>query len=234
MGCSRRVLAELLTQLSSLTDHQGHFDNRSSTGDEEGLSVGGHDNDDNDDEQTCSVEQGPRIIVVSATNRPQDLDPALMRRFGHQLYVGYPTAKDRRRIILRLMKGLSHSISKKDMEMIVLLTEGWSGSDIENVTRNAAMIPVRSCMREAAILRRRLAGRRQPGGAASSQADADAERLDPEAQAERAFESSLRSLRPVTLQDFQNAIEFAQHGACAQEDEWHYSSSDDDDEVLYS
>jgi SpoVK/Ycf46/Vps4 family AAA+-type ATPase len=220
-GCSRRVLAELLTQLNLVTDRRSSP--RAATQEE------GSKHED-DDSQTLQ-ESPPRILVVAATNRPEDLDPALIRRFGIQLHVGSPTPNDRKKIIRRSLKDIAYTLSKEDTESIVAATEGWSGSDIENVTRDAAMIPVRECMRDAAVIRRRAAKQQQSCGTASCQQDAEDERLDPETRAANALAAGFRTLRQVTLLDFQQAIAFARFGGqyCEQEN-WYDSSSDEDDD----
>ena len=226
-GCSRRVLAELLTQLNTITDPRHSMQRRNAYVQDQ---VNESDDDDDDEEQTLE-EPTPRILVIAATNRPEDLDPALMRRFGIQLYIGWPAPKDRKKIILRLLKGVSYSLSKEDMAIIVSATEGWSGSDIENVTRDAAMVPVRQCMREAAIVRRRAAKQQQSCGTASSQFDAEFERLDPETRAANTLLARFQTLRPVGLLDFQRAIAFINNGGQDSESENWYDSSSDEDEV---
>ena len=224
-GCSRRVLAELLTQLNLVTDRR-HSMQRRITESQDHVC----ESDEDDDEKTLD-EPPPRILVIAATNRPEDLDPALMRRFGIQLYIGWPSPKDRKKIISRLLKGVSYTLSKQDLAVIVSATEGWSGSDIENVTRDAAMIPVRECMQEAAIVRRRAAKQQQSGGTASSQLDAENERLDPQTRATNTLLAGFQTLRPVGLLDFQRAIAFTNNGGQECEvDNWYDSSSDEEEE----
>ena len=68
------------------------------------------------------------------------------------------------------------------------------------------MAPVRECIRGAALLRKRRA--RQSGGVASGQEDGDNQQVDPDMQARNLLLRSFRDLRPVSLEDFQRAIEF--------------------------
>ena len=103
------------------------------------------------DNEDCGV----RIIVVAATNRPEDCDPALIRRFAIQVPVGLPTARDRKKILKRNMKDIEHTINKKQFSDLSLVTDGWSGSDLQSIAREAAMAPVRECIRRAALLKRR-------------------------------------------------------------------------------
>ena len=104
-----------------------------------------------DDDNDNSV----RVIVVAATNRPEDCDPALIRRFAVQVNVGLPTKKDRKKILKQNMKEIDHAITKKQFSDLAAITDGWSGSDLESLAREAAMAPVRECIRSAAMMKRR-------------------------------------------------------------------------------
>ncbi|GKZ00019.1 hypothetical protein MPSEU_000955300 [Mayamaea pseudoterrestris] len=224
-GCSRRVLAELLTQLNQVTDRWTLSQTNHRSLQEDTVQNGGSDG------EMLPSQTQPRIMVVAATNRPEDLDPALMRRFGIQLHVGWPTAKDRRKIIVRLLHDVPYTLSRDEMANIVAATEGWSGSDIENVVRDAAMIPVRECLREAVIVRRRAAKQQQPCGTASCQQAAEEERLDPTTRAANTLANGFRTLRRVNLLDFQKAIAFARFGGQdSEQDDWYDSSSDESED----
>lgn len=225
--CSRRVLAELLTQLNMVMDRNSSSAavNMYKEDADKDLTENG-----DEDDQTL-VEPPPRIIVVAATNRPEDCDAALLRRFGIQLYVGLPTAKDRKHLLLRFLKGIRHCLCKVDLEAVVSATEGCSGSDIENVAREAVMAPVRECIREAAIVRRRVAKLRQVGAGMPLQHNQiNDENLDPEAHAQSSLLSGFQRLRPVTRLDFERAIEFTLHGRQHDAQESWYDSSSDEEE----
>ncbi|MGK3753539.1 MAG: SpoVK/Ycf46/Vps4 family AAA+-type ATPase [Bacillariaceae sp.] len=110
-------------------------------------------------------ENSVRVIVVAATNRPEDCDPALIRRFAVQVNVGLPTKKDRKKILKQNMKEIEHTITKKQFSDLAAITDGWSGSDLESLAREAAMAPVRECIRSAALMkRRRLLSNPKQGG----------------------------------------------------------------------
>jgi SpoVK/Ycf46/Vps4 family AAA+-type ATPase len=96
-----------------------------------------------------------RVIVVAATNRPEDCDPALIRRFAVQVQVGLPKAKDRKKMLKKSMEDINHTITKKQFSDLSLITDGWSGSDLQSLAREAAMAPVRECIRRAALMKRR-------------------------------------------------------------------------------
>jgi SpoVK/Ycf46/Vps4 family AAA+-type ATPase len=116
---------------------------------------------DGDNDNDNSV----RVIVVAATNRPEDCDPALIRRFAVQVNVGLPTRKDRKKILKQNMKEIDHTITKKQFSDLAAITDGWSGSDLESLAREAAMAPVRECIRSAALMkRRRLLSAPREGG----------------------------------------------------------------------
>lgn len=84
------------------------------------------------------------VIVIAATNRPDVLDPALLRpgRFDKQITVGYPDAKGRLEL-LRVYAGnkpLSSSVCLRD---ISFSTIGFTGADIKNLLNEAALIATR-------------------------------------------------------------------------------------------
>lgn len=167
----------------------------------------------------------PRVIVVAATNRPEDCDPALLRRFAVRVLVGLPTKRDRKRIISRLLKDVNHSITKEQLDSLAASTEGWSGSDLESMTRESVMAPVRETLRAAAILKKRAAKKQNNGAEKVDAADATRESLL----------NGFRNLRPITCQDFEEGIAFflgdAQNAFLYGERASHYDSSDSEDEA---
>lgn len=92
---------------------------------------------------TTTVMEEP-VIVVGATNRPHDLDEAARRRFVKRLYVPLPCAAARKQIIKKLICANEHNLSESDLELICDGTEGYSGADVTNVCKEAAMGPIRS------------------------------------------------------------------------------------------
>ena len=84
------------------------------------------------------------IIIIAATNRPDVLDPALLRpgRFDRQIVVSAPDVKAREEILE------VHSRKKKlapdvDLKTIAKNTSGFSGADLENVLNEAALLAAR-------------------------------------------------------------------------------------------
>jgi len=85
-----------------------------------------------------------KVVVVAATNRPQELDDAALRRFTKRIYVEMPDKTGRRALVNHLLtQHGEHRISAKDVEKVVGLTEGYSCSDLTNLARDAALAPVR-------------------------------------------------------------------------------------------
>ena len=85
------------------------------------------------------------IIIVAATNRPDILDPALLRpgRFDRQITVGRPDVKGREAVLKvhARKKPLDESV---DLKAIAQRTPGFSGADLENLLNEAALVAARS------------------------------------------------------------------------------------------
>jgi len=108
---------------------------------------GGHD----EREQTLNeilvqmdgMESDEKIIVMAATNRPDVLDPALLRpgRFDRHVYVDLPDVKGREEI-LRVHAKRIKLASDVDLYVLAKATAGSSGADLENIINEAALIAV--------------------------------------------------------------------------------------------
>ena len=85
-----------------------------------------------------------RILVIGATNRPQELDEAARRRLAKRLYIPLPDAPARVTLVTNLLHSQSHDLSETDMHWLCQRTDGYSGSDLENLCREAALGPIRS------------------------------------------------------------------------------------------
>jgi cell division protease FtsH len=83
------------------------------------------------------------IIVIAATNRPDVLDPAILRRFDRQVHVGYPNAKGREAILLLHARRINCDTSLVDWAFLASLTDDFSGADLRNVINEAALLAVR-------------------------------------------------------------------------------------------
>ena len=93
-------------------------------------------------EKQGEENKGKNVTVMAATNRPWDLDDALRRRFEKRVYIPLPNEEGRRQVFdLNLKKiNLSNDI---DYDKLVKATDGYSGADIANVCREAALMPMR-------------------------------------------------------------------------------------------
>lgn len=84
------------------------------------------------------------VIVLAATNRPDILDPALLRpgRFDRQIYVGTPDSKGREEILKVHAKNkrLDGSV---DLHSVAMATSGFTGADLSNLLNEAAIMAAR-------------------------------------------------------------------------------------------
>ena len=114
---------------------------------------GGHD----EREQTLNqllvemdgFEMKDNIILIAATNRPDILDPALLRpgRFDRQIVVDRPDRKGRKRILEVHTRG--KPLAKQiDLDVLAGQTPGFTGADLANLINEAALLTARSNKRE--------------------------------------------------------------------------------------
>lgn len=87
-----------------------------------------------------------QILVLAATNRPFDLDEAIIRRFERRIMVGLPSAENREMILKTLMSKEKHE--NLDFKELATMTEGFSGSDLKNLCITAAYRPVRELIQQ--------------------------------------------------------------------------------------
>ncbi|KAL4653117.1 hypothetical protein ACB092_01G279300 [Castanea dentata] len=132
-----------------------------------------------------------QILLIGATNRPQELDEAARRRLTKRLYIPLPSSEARAWIIRNLLdKDGLFKLSKEEIETICNLTEGYSGSDMKNLVKDASMGPLREALRQGIEITK----------------------LEKE------------DMRPVTLQDFENALQEVRPSVSLNElgtyDEW--------------
>ncbi|TFY81775.1 hypothetical protein EWM64_g2236 [Hericium alpestre] len=114
-----------------------------------------------------------RILVLGATNRIRDIDSAILRRMPKRFPVHLPDVNQREKILYLMLKDMPLE-PNFPMRNLAEYSEGLSGSDLKELCRNAAMLPVREFVRKA-------------GGDVSVLAKSQ----------EEAFE-----LRPLTITDF--------------------------------
>ncbi len=109
---------------------------------------GGHDEREQTLNQMLSemdgFESSHDVIVLSATNRPDVLDPALLRpgRFDRRILVDLPTTEDRRKIIDVYVRNKTVA-EDVDLDRLARGTPGFSGADIKNLLNEAALLAAR-------------------------------------------------------------------------------------------
>ncbi|KAK4050196.1 mitochondrial dynamin GTPase Msp1 [Microbotryomycetes sp. JL221] len=94
-----------------------------------------------------STNNDTRILVLGATNRPNDIDAAILRRMPKRFSIKLPDATQRRNILNIMLKDINLD-SSFQLDALVRRTDGMSGSDLKEVCRNAAMVPIREYMRQ--------------------------------------------------------------------------------------
>ncbi|GAQ87424.1 AAA-type ATPase family protein [Klebsormidium nitens] len=99
--------------------------------------------------QVPEGEEKKIVMVLAATNFPWDLDEALRRRLEKRIYIPLPSAEARKDLFRINLSGLE-TASDVDMDELAKRTEGYSGDDLTNISRDASMNGIR----------RRIAGRR--------------------------------------------------------------------------
>ncbi|RMD41305.1 hypothetical protein DV735_g3837, partial [Chaetothyriales sp. CBS 134920] len=85
-----------------------------------------------------------RVLVLAATNCPWDIDDAARRRFVRRQYIPLPEADTREKQLRTLLGHQKHGLAADDISRLVELTDGYSGSDITALAKDAAMGPLRN------------------------------------------------------------------------------------------
>lgn len=89
-----------------------------------------------------SSSETDRIVTVGATNIPESIDGAFRRRFERRIYIPLPDFAARVAIFTLNTKGVELA-DEVDFEVLAEITDGYSGSDIAMVCREAIMTPIR-------------------------------------------------------------------------------------------
>ena len=112
---------------------------------------GGHDEREQTLNQILSemdgFEKDTSVIIVAATNRPDILDPALLRpgRFDRQVTIGLPTQSERQEILKVHVRNKPVG-EDVDLTRLAEATPMFSGADLENLTNEAALVAARAGM----------------------------------------------------------------------------------------
>uniref|UniRef100_A0A8C7FZC5 Spastin n=1 Tax=Oncorhynchus kisutch TaxID=8019 RepID=A0A8C7FZC5_ONCKI len=84
-----------------------------------------------------------RVLVMGATNRPQELDEAVLRRFAKRVYVALPTEETRLKLVKNLLEKHGNPLAQKELSQLARMTEGYSGSDLTSLAKDASLGPIR-------------------------------------------------------------------------------------------
>ncbi|KAH8492873.1 hypothetical protein H0E87_022207, partial [Populus deltoides] len=125
-----------------------------------------------------------RVLVLAATNRPFDLDEAVIRRLPRRLMVNLPDAPNRAKILKVILakEDLSPDI---DFDAIASMTDGYSGSDLKNLCVAAAHRPIKEILEKEKKEQAAALAEGKPAPALSGSAD----------------------IRPLNMVDFKDAHE---------------------------
>ncbi|XP_057950799.1 uncharacterized protein LOC131145630 [Malania oleifera] len=94
-----------------------------------------------------TTDQNARVMVLAATNRPSELDEAILRRLPQAFEIGMPDRRERAEILKVVLKGerVEHGI---DFYHIAGLCDGYTGSDLLELCKKAAYFPIRDLLDE--------------------------------------------------------------------------------------
>ncbi|KAF1977139.1 AAA-domain-containing protein [Bimuria novae-zelandiae CBS 107.79] len=120
---TRRIKTEFLIQWSDLAK-----------------AAAGREQTDKDKERGDAT----RVLVLAATNLPWAIDEAARRRFVRRQYIPLPEDHVRKSQVQTLLSHQKHELSDSNLNRLVQLTDGFSGSDITALAKDAAMGPLRS------------------------------------------------------------------------------------------
>ncbi|XP_058507753.1 spastin [Solea solea] len=84
-----------------------------------------------------------RVLVMGATNRPQELDEAVLRRFAKRVYVALPDEQTRLTLLKNLLGRHGNPLSTSELSYLAKETAGYSGSDLTSLAKDAALGPIR-------------------------------------------------------------------------------------------
>ncbi|ESQ43220.1 hypothetical protein EUTSA_v10012687mg [Eutrema salsugineum] len=140
------------------------------------------------------TKPGERILVLAATNRPFDLDEAIIRRFERRIMVALPSIESREKILRTLLS--KEKTENLDFHELGQMTEGYSGSDLKNLCITAAYRPVRELIQQER-LKDQESKKREEAGKSTEEAK--------EEEKEEASEERVITLRPLNMEDMRQA-----------------------------
>ncbi|KAM0834162.1 hypothetical protein ACQ4PT_063796 [Festuca glaucescens] len=173
-------------------------------------------------------KSGERVLVLAATNRPFDLDEAIIRRFERRIMVGLPT-QESRELILRTVLSKEEVDENIEYKELASMTEGYSGSDLKNLCMTAAYRPVRELLKKERLKEmerrkmeaeeittvvedsdkpesKKLSSDKKEGSAETANLDSKGENSESKADTSKAEGGEVAiNLRPLTMEDLRQA-----------------------------
>ncbi|KAI4378160.1 hypothetical protein MLD38_015681 [Melastoma candidum] len=161
------------------------------------------------------TKTGERILVLAATNRPFDLDEAIIRRFERRIMVGLPSIENREMILKTLLS--KEKVGNLDYRELATVTEGYTGSDLKNLCVTAAYRPVRELIQQ-----ERLKDLERKKRAEKAKDPEDAQEAEAVEEGKEGKHEHGIKLRPLDMEDLrqaknQVAASFASEGSVMNE-----------------
>ncbi|ESW27532.1 hypothetical protein PHAVU_003G210300 [Phaseolus vulgaris] len=116
------------------------------------------------------TKETERVLVLAATNRPFDLDEAVIRRMPRRLMVNLPDAPNRAKI-LKVILAQEELSPDVDLDAVATMTDGYSGSDLKNLCVTAAQRPIKEILEKEKKERVSALAEGQPAPALRSSGD---------------------------------------------------------------
>ncbi|KAF4321742.1 hypothetical protein BBO99_00004295 [Phytophthora kernoviae] len=142
-------------------------------------------------EMSNESDDGFGVIIMGATNRPGDVDPAFLRRMPRTFEIGLPNRPQREKI-LRLQLKTESVESRFDFSQLAADTMHYSGSDLKELCRAALMIPLREHIDNVRVAAKAAVAKQQEEG--------DKPKIYVEGD-----EPEPITMRPLSMTDFEEA-----------------------------
>ena len=97
--------------------------------------------------QMDGLEKNENIFIFACTNRPFDLDDAVLRRFQKAVYIPLPDYQSRKTMFKIFLKGNDYK-NDINLDKLAKMTEGYNGSDIYNLCKESSYITLRKTIKE--------------------------------------------------------------------------------------
>ncbi|KAF3671889.1 putative ATPase family AAA domain-containing protein 1-like isoform X3 [Capsicum annuum] len=94
-----------------------------------------------------TTDQNARVMVLAATNRPSELDEAILRRLPQAFEIGFPDRKERAEILKVILSGEKVE-DNINYDRIASLCDGYTGSDLFELCKKAAYFPIRDLLND--------------------------------------------------------------------------------------